>query len=231
MPIRLTAHFAREFTGPQAALAAMGRDFLPRLEEHPDIQAYAVPGRDIEIRVIFGGRRECRQWGVPAQAMGFHAVASKMKWDGRREEYWRKVADSHDVHVNMDAAMDIGEWWDRNQVEDRESDLESWLFTVPHEVLHALEWIRETGGRTPDEMFEEGDIDAINRTSRAIRTRLNGGRPDGDEDHIEFHAREVTYATMPKATIERLGATPWGELGAAPAAPATDALPSPVRTP
>lgn len=213
MAIILTPHTIRPYSGPQAALAALVCEALPHLQGMSEIQDYAIPGRDIEIRVVLGGKQECRHWGVPSKALGFHAVCSKEKFDAKDGVYWRDIADTFVVHINLDAAVTVlGTWWDRNQVEDREEDLGSWLITPAHEVLHALEWIKETGGLTPDEVFEQDDMAGIRRVDRAIDVRLNEGRPDGLEDHIEARARNINYAIVPLVSVAKLAAQEWSQL-------------------
>ncbi len=213
--IRFAAEYSAKLKPGQVALAEMAERFMPMMQADPSIQAYDVPGEDFVIHVVFGRNAECRLWGVSPDAMGFQAVCSHRRRDHKTGEVYFDVADRHEIHVNMDKAVDeLGRWWDRNAPEDRAIDLEAWLVTVPHEVLHSLEWLRETGGKTPDQVFEEGDGElSLARTNAAIEARLSVRRNVTAENVIESKAREIVARNLPSEVAE-MAALSWDEVAA-----------------
>ncbi len=213
----MAVHFdivhARDYQGPRKALAQLCERVSSSLALAEGIACYSVPDRDQHVRVVIGGRQECRKWGVPKAALGFHAVCSNRNFDEQKNEYWYEVAADLEVHINLDAAVEeLGRWWNRNQPEDREADLEAWLVTFPHEVLHALEWDRETKGRPPTDIYDEGSTSAIRKTMRAIEDRLRSGRGGAsEEDVIEFSARDIIEEIRPPE-LQELARQSWDDL-------------------
>jgi hypothetical protein len=189
--IKIVAKRASEFEGAKAHLAGMCELIASRLQASPEIQAYAIPGRDIEVSIILGGPDECGAWDEGPSTLGFYAVRSSRREDEKTGEEYYNANVRFEAHVNLDAGEAIlAEEWAGMSEYDREGELENWLITPIHECLHALEWIKETGGLTPHEVYETGTETAIRDTNLAIEKRLAAGADDG-EDVIEAKARAI----------------------------------------
>jgi hypothetical protein len=169
-----------------AGLPDMCVALVSALGARADLRARAG-GRATEIDVVLCGARSCRRWDVGADALGFHALSTRKRRDRRTGEAYFDINDRHQVFVNLATAPallpDPADGGFRH-------DLAAWLVTVPHEVLHALEWIEETGGLTADELFlanpdEEWPI-PMARALRAIEARTGG-----HEDKVEREARRI----------------------------------------
>jgi len=187
--IRIACERPEGLEGAQAAFADLCEEFLPLLQADPRVQAYAVPGRDLEVCVVLGGAQECLDWDAPEDVLGFHAVISGMRQDPETGVEYHEVNTRHEAFVNLDAAARnmLDDWFERPPP----AILRDLLATVPHEILHVLEWIRETGGLTPDEVYSEEEPGAIGNVLRAIEARM-GGTGDDLEDAIEELAKDLT---------------------------------------
>ncbi|MFC4236257.1 hypothetical protein ACFOY8_13655 [Thalassospira xianhensis] len=155
--------------------------------------------KSVDVYVHLATGTECTNWDVPEDALGFHAISSSRRYDSEEDEYYVNTSERHEVFINLEAGRHLlnrsGPWL--------ECDLEAWLVTIPHEVFHALEWIQETGGLTPDEVYAarvtDGDEwpEVVSKVLRAIDKRLENGQQSGPssefgatEDIIEQRARD-----------------------------------------
>lgn len=192
--IRFSIHGPTVF-GPVAdVLATLCRRALPHIESFPSIAAYDIPDKDIEVRIVLGGDAEMREWKVRSDGLGVHCVCVS-KTDEETDENYYEVCEHNQVIVSLDAGVrHLAEafWASKPDRLDREAELEAWLVTLPHEMIHVLEWIKETAGRTPDQMFDEDCEFAIIRAQRAITRRLGGA--DQEERFVEDEARRVVDA-------------------------------------
>lgn len=179
------------------ALADLFERMAPALASLPELA-----GVDADVRLTLGSEDTCRLWDVDPRALGFHAVMSGSRsdpeadWEDQDEvETYREVNERHEAVVNLDAFEGAVEDWDALSDREREHELESYAATAAHELAHVLEWVRETGGRTPDEVFVAGKGElAIKDTYDAIEARLSAG--GGTEDHAERLGRDLTAAVF-----------------------------------
>lgn len=166
---------------------------------------YDVVGKPIEIELVLGGMAECENWDVAKDALGFFAVCSFERRDEETDEPYYEVPEGFEVHVNvpMNASLAIQQTGMADDV-DVEADIEASLVTPIHEILHALEWIRETGGKTPDEVYVENRGGTI--AIRDVLRRIEAGT--GGEDPVEDASRRIvaalTQGRLPELR-ERLG--------------------------
>jgi hypothetical protein len=201
-------HEANEF---RAAFAELCRRALKAAAAYPPL--IAMLAGHAKVHVTFADGETSRLWGVPGDALGFFAV---MRHDGFEETGEGDVVEYFDVNERVEAVVDVeaaeraflSEEFDDEL--DFESSLVSLASTAIHEVLHACDWIKASGGRTPLEVFDEdGGEDAV----RAILER-EGGK--AVEDRIEAAAgrlaalsfnidsvREASDAIKPWASFRR----------------------------
>ncbi len=171
----------REVEGAKAALAAAYETMVRWLDGLPEFAGWP----DVTVRVMLGGAEECRFWKVTEQCLGFHAVAAlNVDDDG---DDWYEVNEFIEVHLNLDSGLrELASDWPAQSELDRECELEALLATAPHEILHAVDWLRETGGRTPLEVFDQEDGEIA---LRRVCDRLEDG--GAAEDRVEGEAREI----------------------------------------
>ena len=213
--IGIVVERASELASGEAVLAELAEAHVDALASHPDVAAYAVSGREIRIHLVLGGDSQAEAWDVRPDALGFFAVSSDERDDG--DGTWFEIPERFEIHVNLRAGVEVlrETWLDREPWE-RVVEVECWLETVPHEILHALEWIRETGGRTPDEVFVEGRGElSIRDTLRAIESRLAGNGKSG-EDVVEEAGRSLLSKVLDGAAVDAAVATLDAELSPAP---------------
>lgn len=194
MPIRIAPFRKQPLDGARARLAEMCETMASRMAELDQIQAYAPQDQDIEIRLTLSDRSDCEAWDVIPAALGFFAVGTNLRIHEELGYGYREINDRIEVVINLDAATEILAR-DIQQADelDRKAALESWLVTVPHELLHVLEWIRETDGKTPEEVFclREGGLNLnLKQVLASIAARWGGA--DVEEDGMKRRARELT---------------------------------------
>lgn len=199
MPIKLVSEYARQFAGMEAEIGLLAAAMLPEIEAMSFVQAYSVPGKEITIRMILGGGEEAAAWDVEPVSCGFFCVCSARREDEETEEGYFEVCEDFVVHVNLEtlAAAVVAEHdWDADTPALRMCGISSALTTVPHELRHALEWIRQTGGLTPMEVFDTGDGElSLRGTLDAMQERFGGA--DAEEDAIEAWASGIADSVLP----------------------------------
>jgi len=185
----------REFSGARAVLA-----------EACEAVAHAV-ARDSSlacspswptVRLVLGGMAEADFWSVPREAMGFFAVMSSGETDEENEDtVYFEVNDHLEAHVNLDAAineMEEAGGWDL-------ADVESWLATIPHELLHVKEWMDETDGKTPGEVFDSGQGElSVKEVYLAVEAR-HAAAGNETEDAVERTALWMAGSAMTHASV------------------------------
>ena len=141
--------------------------------------------------MVLGGNQQALDWDVEGEVLGFHAVMSNARFED--DDVWYEVNERVEVHVNVANLAKLA------QDADLE-DMVSLLATVPHELLHACDWLRATGGRTPIQVYDEGHGGTI-----AIRNALNEAtllrlRLSGDvfaqEEDLEYLVEEASFAII-----------------------------------
>jgi hypothetical protein len=186
---------------------------LPILEQHPQILEYLKEGQDVEVHVCIGDARHCQNWRVDADAEGFFAVACRK---GREFE----IAEHLEVYINLDMALKALQpttgckfsFWDQMSESERLGELQAWLMTIPHEILHALEWHKQTGGLTPLQVFDQGDGEiGLLRVQRAIEARIQNEHGQGQEDRVESLAYSIMSTSMPDLAYEVISRSHLGE--------------------
>ena len=218
--VGISVEHGRYRPGPETALASLFAGMAEALRDHPALAAVLPDGASAEVAVVLGSRAQADMWGVPRTALGFHAVASRPR-AGKDGERVFEVCDRLEVHVNVSAnAGTLSRDWDRTPPGDRVHGLWSSLVTLPHEILHALEWAAQTGGLSPLEVFDGAlprfgaGEDALMRVAWAISARLGDGvKADGGlmEDGIEARARDISDAVACPGLAE-IAETAWTDL-------------------
>lgn len=197
--IRIVARRERAFEGGEAVLADAMESILPGLEGLASLQAYGPAGKDVTVEVVLGGPEQAARWDVAEDALGFFPVCSRERFDADdldEEDPWFDVPDGFECHVNLARVLAVvGEGWAADDEAGRAAELEAALVTVAHEILHALEWIRHTGGKTPVEVYDEGMGElSVGRTLAAIE---EGRDRKGTEDEVEDLARGWVESVFP----------------------------------
>lgn len=198
----------------QVRLAEICAGLARALEDHPEIRSAGAHGHS--IRLVLGGEEECRAWGVAPDALGFHAVISDHKADedgpipedGGDPPGYFEICEAFEAHVNIEAGCKLLQS-DGVAEEDRAGALFAFLITVPHEILHVRDWILETGGKTPLQVFDEGQGElSLRSTLEAIESRHSDNGAEC-EDAIEQMAYSITEAHF-AGRLESLAANyPW----------------------
>lgn len=151
------------------------------------------------VRLVLSGDGEASAWGC-RDAVGYFAVIASegMDDDGR---IWLDVNERLEVHVNLDvAARELAEG-----VPDAAA-LESWFATVPHELLHVRDWMAETGGKTPLDVFDEGDGELSVRAVLKAVDRRHAGEGNDTEDAVERMALAIAARHCDWPRLEELAA-------------------------
>lgn len=190
--MRLEIIRQRQYGDARDLLAEICSAFADRVALEPELAVAA----DVAVRLVLGGNEEAEQWDVAAGHVGFFAVISARRADGEgdwseADEHWFDVNEHLEAHVNLDAGLAVLEE-DCSDMADLAASLEAWLVTVPHELLHIADWVRETGGRTPLQVFDQGDGELA--ISRVLRSIENSHEANGSmaEDAVEAAARAMT---------------------------------------
>lgn len=198
--IRIVARRELEFEGAEAALADAMESILAGIEAMSRVQGSCPPGKDLVIELVLGGREQAGRYGVREDALGFFAVCSDLKFDADdedEEDGWYEVPEGFECHVNVGQNLAaIARDWHYGDETARAAYIEASLVTVAHEIGHALEWIVETGGLTPLEVYDQGGAGEVSllRTLKAIDA--SRGR-QGAEDEVEEEARVWVAAVFP----------------------------------
>ncbi len=90
-------------------------------------------------------------WNMPHDALGFQAVCSP-KYDEDNDEDYLEIADKNMAVINIKG--NVSSIKDIYDICEPEISILSALVTIPHEMIHVLQWIKETKGKTPIEMFD-----------------------------------------------------------------------------
>jgi hypothetical protein len=125
----------------------------PKNQLPADIAAdYISPGAENQnIEVLLVDNNDAFDlWDAPEGSLGFHCISS-----GNDETPWSEV---HRVVINMDDKIIREHLLDLrlDSYEDPFDDatdfegLKGWLITITHEIAHALEFIENSNGLTPD---------------------------------------------------------------------------------
>jgi len=149
------------------------------------------------VRLVLSGDVEASEWGCDG-AVGYFAViaAEGMDEDGK---IWFTVNERLEAHINLDVAVEelAKEGFDTDFIA-------SWLATVPHELLHVRDWMVETGGLVPVEVFERGKGEhAVVSVMEAIERRHAEAGADV-EDAVENAARRITWSYCDPGMLEDL---------------------------
>lgn len=190
--ITLRTRRAREFDDEvELAFIAVVEEIAADFFRYGYAKPYDVVGKPIEIELVFGGIAECELWDVAPNAIGFFAVCSFERRDEETDEAYYEVPEGFEVHVNvpMNAILAIQQVGSGDEL-DVEADIEASLVTPIHEILHALEWIRITGGKTPDEVYVENRGGTI--AIREVLDRIEAGGQA--EDRVETAAQAIVAA-------------------------------------
>lgn len=117
------------------------------------------------ITVILAGEQAALDWDVDPDALGFHAVASARRTDpDDPSESYFEVNHEISSFINLEALVRCVR---QDQVD--EASLLSALVTLPHEMQHAAAWLVASQGRTPLEVFDDGEGElALMEMGRAI---------------------------------------------------------------
>lgn len=156
------------------------------------------------VSVTLGGAAECDQWDVRKDALGFHAVASGLRYDTDEDcidgvNGWYDVNEKNEAVVNIDAAVEL---YCQQDEEDDDSFWISMIVTPVHEIMHVAEFLDRSRGRTPVEVFDEDGGEY------GLRTILDLD-DCGTEDRVEslsLRIAERLYAGMPgvRAKVEAI---------------------------
>lgn len=177
----------------RALAALMATVFEPSVAAMAKHFGGPLPG-SCAITVVLGSEQAALDWDVDTDALGFHAVASGERFDPEEpHEPYYEVNHEICAYVNLEALVRCvqGEAAD-------EFSLQSALMTLPHEMQHAAAWLVASDGRTPLEVFDEGEGElALLEMGRKIECQAAQGTPDvrsqGDaaEDAAELFAHQV----------------------------------------
>jgi hypothetical protein len=170
-------------------LARMCEDFVDSIAASPEL---SVPESYPAVRLVLSGAAEAHKWGVEADSIGFFAVMSPRQYDDEdvdEENPWFDVNESLEVHLNMDVAAGLFEHVSRD---DMRIELEAWLVTSPHELLHVADWMKATEGRTPIEVFDagKGEFEVAAVLKKIEKTYADAGLDI--EDEIEMTGLDIT---------------------------------------
>ncbi len=185
------------------ALAGLFERLVPLMSRLPGLAEV-----DADVRLTLGGEDRCHAWDVAPEALGFHAVISAPRNVGGEEDdepvedddgedrIYYEVNERHEAVVNLDAfEAAVGDWHGMSDGE-RAIEIESYLVTAAHELRHVAEWVRETKGATPDEVYAAGmGVVSVRMVHEAIEARLSALTGSG-EDHVEEDARSLTAAAL-----------------------------------
>lgn len=195
--ITLRTRRAEGFDEVESAFADLVEEVAQDFFLHGHAKPYDVVGKPIEIELVLGGSAECTAWDVDASALGFFAVCSFEREDEDTEERYYELPEGFEVHVNvpMNASLAIQGIGHADDGEV-EADIEASLVTPVHEIYHALEWIRATGGLTPDEVYvrDRGGIPALKAVLKSIEDGSDA------EDRVEELSRQVV-ATLTQGRL------------------------------
>jgi len=196
MTIRIEDRTGSPPDSANAALARICEDFLPKALAASPRLADMAKGTD--VHVVLSGDEEAGHWGVDGDAVGYFAVMSPRRID--EDGQWFDVNERFEVHLNMEVALPLLAEHGRDGVEQ---EIEAWLVTIPHELLHVADWIDTTGGLTPVEVFDSGKGDlAIGDVFGRMEAAARAAGED-IEDRIEETAREIAYAALLRNPLPR----------------------------
>lgn len=170
------------------SLASLCEEFLPAMLKSPEMAALDASA---DVFVVLSGDDEADHWGIDGEAVGYFAVMSPRRIDDSGQ--WCDVNERLEVHLELDVALPLLAEAGREEIE---TELEAWLTTIPHELLHVAEWLAATGGKTPVEVFDEG------KGELAIKAVFDGmesaaeASGEGIEDRVEERAREIAFAAL-----------------------------------
>lgn len=110
--------------------------------------------------VTLGTDEECYEWEMEDNAIGFQAIAAR-KNEGD-EDFW--IVNEHsEAVINLSASV---------RVLSTECDchaVNATLVTMPHLMARVATWLHASAGRTPLQVFDEGDGElALRAVSRAV---------------------------------------------------------------
>ena len=140
----------------------------------------------VEKQVILSTSQTNLDLNTPEEALGFFYVISEHH-DYDRNEMYLNVPEKMTCFVIVDNHLDL--------ISD-EFDFEAALMTMPHEMLHTIEWLEATHGRTPLEVFDqENGLEALEDTLSAINhAAVNEKDCDDSEDFVEKKSGEYIDA-------------------------------------
>ena len=107
------------------------------------------------------------------------------------------LPDGFDIYI----CLDVFEECLKKCVDD--FDLLSLYDTLPHEILHAIDFYIEADGMTPLEIFDNSGINGLMKMNRKI-IESRYGDIDSMEEAIEEASKIVTSKVMSKDILEKL---------------------------
>lgn len=156
---------------------------------------------------VLSGDRTSQAWNNSAEALGFHAILAR-EWEG--DEEFLDVPDAHFCHVNVSAHQRACQ----ADLNDAASVLAG-LTTLPHEMAHVALFARQTQGKTPLEVFDEGGGEHVlakilkSLENQAVEETGSPSAYGGNEDMVEHYASLLVdrwHAQVPgaKAMVNQL---------------------------
>jgi hypothetical protein len=177
-------------------------------------QIHSRVSPETEVIVTIGGSSDCEKWDVRPDALGFHAVASATRYDTDEDciqgiNGWLDVNENNEVVINVDAAVELcveHAQHSRNELDDI-SFMISMMTTPIHELMHMIEFLERSGGRTPVEVFDE------DKGELGLRAILNDEHAEDRVESIalsiaeDMHAHDAEIRNAATSVLETLSRT------------------------
>lgn len=188
---------------PRSVLARFCEDFVEKVAAAPELK---LPLFYPEVHVVLGGEDEADHWGADGDALGFFAVTTPKRIDDNGE--YIDVNERLEVHLNLDHAMDL---FANAPKDELHIELESWLVTLPHELLHVADWMKATEGKTPLQLYddEKGEIDVariLNSINRSYEDAGLDAEDEIDEIAMRIMRKASNYGEAIHPYVEELAA-------------------------
>jgi hypothetical protein len=182
--MRFDIHRPRAYGDVRDVIADVCEEFLATMSRD---DAFAVPDGIVlerDVRVVLGGIQDCKLWGVASDAVGFMAITSNPR---RR---YVELNDRHEIRVNLDLASAL---LGRSPADEAfHVEVTSWLVTLPREVLNVIDWIEETRGLTPLQVFDfQGGLKGIRAVVGAVESRRAASGDVGEDDRARAYVDKV----------------------------------------
>lgn len=158
--------------------------------------------------VVLGGSDEADDWNVSESAIGFHAVLARVPAEDEGDE------DEYDINEHNMAVVVLDTLFEtmREDIVDN-SAMVSALMTMPHEMAHVVAWLVASNGRTPLEVFDQGEGElAIKAMLEKIEGQAHGrGADEGTHGHAEDEAEEVARTIAESFALQADRSPAWME--------------------